>query len=56
VGLSETFFHPGVAHKNDLEPSIYVTSSKVENITGLFSNIGPARNFNNTVVFHSGQR
>lgn len=56
AGLSETFFHPGVAHKNDLEPSIYVTSSKVENITGLFSNIGPARNFNNTVVFHSGQR
>jgi len=56
AGLSETFFHPGVGHTNDLTPSIYTTVSKIQGISGFYSNIGPSRNYNNTTVFFSGQR
>lgn len=56
AGLSENFFQPGVAHTKDLEPSIYLTVSKIDGISGFYSNIGPSRNYNNTVVLFSGQR
>lgn len=54
-GISSYFFQPGVAHTNDLAPSIYTTYSFIENTNIIDSTVGPERNNNNVIVF-SGQR
>jgi len=56
VGITQDLFHPGVAHRTDLEPTFYFTTSKIQGLSGMSYNIGPARNFNNTVLLFSGQR
>lgn len=54
IGLSNQFLHPGVGHKNDLTPSIYITSSTIINNTNSEINIGPVKQ-DNTVIIFSGQ-
>ena len=55
VGLNHTFFVPGVAHRNDLKPSIYYTTSRLVATGSSQDNIGTIRNNNNYIIF-SGQR
>lgn len=55
MGIPYTYFQPGVAHTNDLRPSIYTTTSNIVASSSLEDNVGPIKN-NNEVVLFSGQR
>lgn len=54
-GITNILFQPGVAHTNDLRPSIYTTFNYINTISSLEDNVGPLKNNNNEVLF-SGQR
>lgn len=54
-GLSHKIFQPGVAHKNDLLPDVYVHSIQTLESQYLRSNTSVVKNDNKIVIF-SGQR
>lgn len=55
AGLSSNIFSPGVAHKNDLKPDIYYTTSYIKQTESIPSNVGSVKN-NNAIIVFSGQR
>jgi len=55
LGLSSDLFQPGVAHRKDLQPTIFLTTSQANVESPLSDNIGPIKNNNNYFIF-SGQK
>jgi hypothetical protein len=56
LGINYKIFQPGVAHRNDLEPSVFflqLREGEQEDSNDLISN---SMNTNNTVILFSGQR